>query len=172
MRLHSFLCDHLARWRRSERGATAVEFALVAPLLFFALLSLVEIGMMGMMVSGLDNAVIEVSRKIRTGRDDGPTSASSFEDQVCAAMGGSAAACHQRLTISVQKFTSFANANAVVESQPDDQFDKGGPNDIIVVKANYKWPLMSPFVATAYQRNGPMDVTLTSRMAFKNEPYE
>ena len=75
-------------FRRDERGATAVEFALVAPLLCFMLLSIVEIGMLAMMSSALDNSVIEVARRIRTGRSDGPTSASTFEDQVCTHLGG------------------------------------------------------------------------------------
>ena len=158
-------------FRHDERGATAVEFALVAPLLCFALLSIVEIGMMGMISSGLDNATIEVARRIRTGRSDGPTSASTFEDQVCARLGGDVSACHTRLVISVQKYTKFFDAGGSVTAQPDGSFNKGGAGDIIIVKANYTWPLMSPFVATAFHRNGPMSVTLGSRIAFKNEPF-
>jgi Flp pilus assembly protein TadG len=159
-------------FRKDQSGATAVEFALVAPLLCFALLSLVEIGMMGMMCSGLDNAVVEPARRIRTGRDDAPTSATSFEDQICAHMGGSTAACHTRLTTSVQRFSKFAAAGATVTAPPADQFDKGGPGDIIIVKVDYNWPLMTPFVATAFHRDGPLSVVLSSRVAFKNEPYK
>jgi Flp pilus assembly protein TadG len=167
--------DHVrfrAGFRRDERGATAIEFALVAPLLFFALLSLVEIGMLGMMVTSLDNSVIEVSRRIRTGRDDGPTSMTTFKNQVCANMGGSTSACISRLRISVQKYSTFGNANTAVTAAPNDTFDKGGPDDIVLVKADYTWPLMSPFIATAYQHAGPMSVVLSSRLAFKNEPYQ
>jgi len=158
-------------FRRDEGGATAVEFALVAPLLCFALLSIVEIGMLGMMSSGLDNATIEVARRIRTGRADGPTSMSTFEDQVCDNLGGDVGECHNRLTISVQKYTKFFDAGSAVTAQPDGSFNKGGPGDIIIVKANYTWPLMSPFVATAFHRDGPMSITLGSRIAFKNEPF-
>ena len=73
---------------RDDDGATAIEFAFVAPLLFLTLFSLVEIGMLAMMSSGLDNAVYETARRIRTGRDDGATNASGFEDQICARLGG------------------------------------------------------------------------------------
>ena len=31
---------------------------------------------------------------------------------------------------------------------------------------------MTPFIATAYHRDGPMQVTLGARAAFKNEPFE
>jgi Flp pilus assembly protein TadG len=159
-------------FRKDQGGATAVEFALVAPLLCFALLSLVEVGMMGMMCSGLDNAVIEAARRIRTGRTDGPTSASSFEDQICANMGGSSTACHTRLITSVQKFSQFSTAGATIATDPANEFDKGAAGDIIIVKANYTWPLMTPFLATAFERSGPLSVTLSSRLAFKNEPFK
>jgi Flp pilus assembly protein TadG len=162
----------LARLRRDERGATAIEFAFVAPLLFFALASLVEIGVLGMMAANLDNAVVEAARRLRTGQDAGATSSDTFETQICQQMGGNFAACRDRMTIGVERFSRFADANALVSQQPGGQFDKGAPGDIVVVKVNYRWPLMTPFLATAYGRDGPMSVTLGSRVAFKNEPYQ
>jgi Flp pilus assembly protein TadG len=149
-----------------------VEFALVAPLLCFALLSVFEIGMLGMMSSGLDNAVGEVARKIRTGQATAPTDAASFEDQICANLGGTTSACRTRLVVSVQKYSKFFDAGGGVNAQPDGSFNKGAAGDIVIVKANYNWPLMSPFVATAFHRSEPLTVTLGSRLAFKNEPFE
>jgi Flp pilus assembly protein TadG len=160
------------RFGRDERGATAVEFALVAPLLFFSLLSLVEIGMLGMMSSALDNAVVESARRIRTGRDDGPTSASTFKSQICTNMGGAVNSCMDRLTVSVQKFPKFYDANQVAAAPPAGQFNKGGPGDIVLVKANYRWPLITPFLAVGSTRPDPMHVIIAARTAFKNEPYE
>jgi len=159
-------------FRQDESGSAAIEFAIIAPVLFFALLSLIEIGVLGMLTSGLDNAVIDASRRIRTGRDDAASSASAFEDQVCERLGGAVTSCRDRLVVSVQKFSAFSTAGAAAEAQPEGQFDKGGPSDIILVKANYKWPLITPFLAAAYNRDGPIDVTVTSRVAFKNEPFE
>jgi Flp pilus assembly protein TadG len=157
---------------RDERGATAVEFAFVAPILCFCLLSIFEIGMLGMMSSGLDNATIEVARKIRTGQDTGPISATTFEDQMCQELGGNWSTCHNRLVVSVAKFSKFFDAGATINSPPNNTFNKGGPGDIIIVKVDYNWPLMSPFIATAFHRRKPMTVTLGSRLAFKNEPYK
>ncbi len=161
-----------ADFRRSESGATAVEFAFVAPVLFLALFSIVEVGMLAMMSSGLDNAVSDTARRIKTGRADSAATGPAFEDQICARIGGSIAECRSRLTISVQKFSRFSDANAIVNDQPTGQFNKGSAGDIVIVKANYVWPLMTPFIATAYQRSGPMQVTLGARTAFKNEPFE
>lgn len=166
---------HTARaraFRRNEDGAVAIEFSLIAPILIFALLSLLEIGVLGILTTGLDGAVIEAARRIRTGRADAANSATAFEDQICAHMATVFSSCQDRLVISVQKFSAFANANAAATAQPDGQFDKGAASDIILVKANYTWPLLSPFVATAYGRTGPLEVTITSRVAFKNEPFQ
>lgn len=164
--------SHRRGFRHDDRGATAIEFAFVAPVLFFALLSMIEIGMIVMMSSGLDNAVYEAARRIRTGREDAATSATTFEDQVCANLGGSLNSCRERVVTSVDKFTDFSGANAATNTPPNGSFDKGGAGDIIIVKVDYRWPLMSPFVATGYSRPGPMEVTLGSRAAFKNEPFE
>lgn len=161
----------LAVFRRDARGATAVEFAFVAPVMIFALLSLVEIGVMAMMSSSLDNALVETSRRLRTGRDDAATSAEALEIQICGQMGGDYTDCRNRLTVGVQKFSRFSNANTVAATAPAGEFARGVPGDIVVVKANYRWPLMTPFLAQAHERTGALEVTLGSRVAFKNEPY-
>lgn len=159
------------RFRRDESGATAIEFAFVAPVLFLTLLSLVEMGVLGMTIMNVDAAVLESSRRIRTGRDDAAASAQAFEDQICSNMGGGLATCRERLVISVNRFDKFADANALAAAPPDGTFDKGGAGDIIIVKANYRWPLLTPLLANM-ERGGPTDVIIPARAAFKNEPFE
>ena len=100
-------------FRRDERGSTAVEFAFVAPVLIFALMSLVEIGVLGMMVTSVDAAAGEAARRIRTGRDDAAASAQEFEDQVCAIIGGELSSCRDRTLISVKRYSTFSDANAM-----------------------------------------------------------
>lgn len=160
------------RFARDRRGATALEFALVAPFLFFGMLSLIEIAMLAMMTSGLDNAVLEGARRIRTNRDDVATSAGEFRDQICTQLGGDLNACRSRLTIGVQRFSKFYDASTAAASPPDGTFDKGSAGDIIIVKVNYIWPLMTPFLASAFGQSSPTSITLGSRLAFKNEPYQ
>ena len=158
-------------FRRDEQGATAVEFAFVAPVLFFALLSLVEIGMLGMMMMSVDAAVLDAARRIRTGRDDAASSAQAFEDQICSHIGGGLTTCRNRLIISVKKYAKFSDANAVAAQAPDGTFNTGGAGDIIIVKANYTWPLLTPFLGNL-ERTGPTNVVIPARAAFKNEPFD
>src|SRR5688500_3995883 len=95
---------HSARtraFRRDENGTAAIEFAIIAPVLFFALLSIIEIGVLGMVTSALDHSVVEASRRIRTGSDDAASSASAFEQQICEKMSSVVKGCEDRLTVSV-----------------------------------------------------------------------
>jgi Flp pilus assembly protein TadG len=157
---------------RDRAGGSAIEFALIAPILFFCLLSIFELGIVALVSSGLENAVNNVSRMIRTGRDDAPTSGPTFRDAVCDRMGGNLADCRSRITVSVDRFTRFTDANSFATTPPNGAFDKGGAGDIIVVKANYRWPMISPMLAPGYQSGGPFTVIISSRAAFKNEPFE
>ena len=52
----------LRRLRGDRRGATAVEFALICPVLFAALLGLIEVGRLGWTQSSLQFAVEEAAR--------------------------------------------------------------------------------------------------------------
>lgn len=162
---------HADAFRRDEQGSTAMEFAFVAPVLIFALLSLVEIGVLGMMVTSVDAAVVDAARKIRTGSDEAAENAQAFEDQVCARIGGDLSSCRDRTITSVKRYTRFADANAVAAAAPDGAFDKGGPGDIVIVKVNYRWPLLTPLPGDGVQHAGPTEVIIPSRAAFKNEPY-
>lgn len=159
-------------FRRDASGSAAVEFALIAPILFFALLSLVEVGVLCMMSNGLDNAVSATARSIRTGRADAPATASAFEDMVCARMHADLADCRERLTVSVRIFDSFAAAAATTAAPPAGEYNRGAASDIILVKANYEWPLITPFLSQGYEHTGPYQVTMASRVAFRNEPFQ
>lgn len=159
------------QFRRDERGATAIEFAFIAPLLIVLLIATVEVGLMELMSSNLDAAVIVATRKIRTGATDRPTSSAAFADQVCATMIDSLATCRSRLAASVQKATDFTSAQTAAEAKPAGQFDAGGPGDVIVVNVTYTWPLILPMYAGNFRLSGPSQAVLDTRAAFRNEPF-
>jgi Flp pilus assembly protein TadG len=162
----------LRRLRKDEGAATAVEFALIAPVLILVLFSILEVGILGFVSNNLDDAVNAAARTIRTGEADGPADASAFEDLICTRMVDPAADCRDKLTVSVATYASFAAMAAAADTPPDGAFDKGGAGDIVLVKANYRWPLVTPFVGQVFHHTGPTEVALDARSAFKNEPYE
>lgn len=161
----------LKRLKRDEGAATAIEFALVLPVLVLVLLSIIEVGVLGFVSNNLDDAVGSAARAIRTGQSDGPSSAAEFKSLVCTRMADPAAACADKLTISVEKYADFTTMAAAADAPPNGSFDKGQAGDIILVKANYRWPLLTPFVGQVFHHTGPTEVQLDGRAAFKNEPY-
>jgi Flp pilus assembly protein TadG len=158
-------------FQRDEQGATAVEFAFVAPILAFAVISLIQLGVLGMMITNVDAAVGEASRMIRTGQDGAATTAQQFEDQICAKIGGDIGDCRARTEIGVRTYPSFAAANAQANAAPDGSYTKGGPGDIVVVKVSYRWPAIMPYPGEGVGHDGPTELIIPARAAFKNEPY-
>jgi len=158
-------------FRKDDRGVTAMEFAFIAPMFIAILIATIEIGLLEVMASNLDAAVMTAARKIRTGAADKPTSATEFADLICASMVDDPTDCRSRLAISVQKMTDFASAQSAADATPAGQFDAGGAGDIILVHATYRWPLILPMYSGNFQLAGPTEALLDARAAFRNEPY-
>lgn len=158
-------------FRENDQGATAIEFAFVAPMVIALLIATVEIGVLEVMSTNLDSAVMSTARKIRTGATDRPTSSSEFTDQVCAQMIDDRDACRSRLAVSVQTVATFAGAQSAADAAPAGQFDAGDPGEIVLVRATYRWPLMLPMYAGNFQMAGPDHALLDARATFRNEPY-
>lgn len=160
------------------RGATLVEFALVAPIFLMLLIGGLEVGVLGMISANFDGAVQAAARQIRTGQDDGPRDTAAFRKLICTRMMDGEAKCAQRLKVSVIARDRFAQAAPQLRAAFDDRltagepFDAGGPEQVVLVTATYDWPVILPFVdAGAYERVDGTHVRLVSRFAFRNEPY-
>jgi Flp pilus assembly protein TadG len=164
---------------RSERGAAAVEMALVATPFFMLLFGIIEVGMVFLISASLENGMDIAARTIRTGQfQTGATpTAAAFKTTICNTFGWFQADCTANLYVDVRTFSTFSSITA---PQPVSNgsfntsaltFSPGGPNDIVVVRAYYQWPLIAPFFDAAMQQlNGGVAV-LTSTFAFRNEPY-
>jgi Flp pilus assembly protein TadG len=159
-------------FRRDDCGAAAIEFAFVAPMVIVLVIATIEVGIMEIMSSNLDAAVMVAARKIRTGAADRPTTSAAFADMICANMVDSSANCHSRLATSVQKTTDFATATTLAAVKPSGQYDAGGPGDVILIEATYSWPLILPMYAGNFQLAGPSQALVDARATFRNEPYQ
>jgi Flp pilus assembly protein TadG len=158
-------------FKRNDRGASAVEFAFVAPMVIVLIIATIEVGVLEVMSSNLDAAVMSTARKIRTGASDKPTSSAEFRDQVCGGMIDNPADCRSRLAVSVQTVSNFAGAQSTADANPTGQFDAGLPGEIVLIRATYRWPLILPMYAGNFRLSGPSEALLDTRAAFRNEPY-
>ena len=164
----------MGRFARARDGATAVEFALIA-LPFFALLfGILELGLLFVLSTSLDNATNKVSRTIRTGSP--PASAAAFKQAVCNELGWLATDCTNNLFVDVDAFATFdqivtprpIDVNGVVR---DGDYTTGQPEQIILVRVYYQWKLIAPLITKAVENVAGGKTLVTSTMTFKTEPY-
>jgi len=118
--------------RRGQRGAAAVEFALVAPVFLIMMFSLFEIGWFFFSTSVVDASASTAARLVRTGQvqrwtvnpynNNSPITseadrAKALFDSVCRAL-GPLGDCDERMTVEVESFDTFTELNAATISNP------------------------------------------------------
>jgi Flp pilus assembly protein TadG len=170
--------------RSAQQGATAVEFAMVAGPLFLIIMATLELAMVFVVSTMLESALSRAAREIRTGQQQnaaaGQTadvSEAAFVARVCSQMVFLSANCADSLTVDVRSTAGFSDAGAPepvtdgVFSDSNLTFAPGGPSQIVLVRAFYKWPLFTPFLSQALSKLGDNTALITSADTFRNEPY-
>ncbi|ADG11879.1 pilus assembly protein [Caulobacter segnis] len=180
---HRFILDRArlrlaraaARFARAERGATAVEFALVSIPFLLLVMAMIELGLVFLVSLSLENAIIDAGRTIRTGEAQGAkVTATAFKTSVCNRMSWLGDRCADALSLDVRTFTDFAgvSASAANATAPNPTaWDPGQPGSIVLVRGYYTWPLVTPLMNTGLQ-SADGKRTIYAATAFMNEPYE
>ena len=163
----------LARFARARRGAVTVEFAFVSIPFLLLVFAIIELGLVFLVSMTLENAVIDVGRTIRTGEvQSAGGTAASFKTAVCTEMSWLGSACDAALSLDVRTFSGFsASGSALNATKPNTPcWDPGGPGSIVMIRAYYNWPLVTPLLQTGLQTSNGKRM-LTAATAFSNEPY-
>ena len=166
------------RIRRDERGAAAVEFAIIAPFFFFLMFVITETAVIFIAEQVMDNAVFETARLIRTGQvQQAGMSAGDFREQVCGRM-AVFVSCDSNFFLDVRSFDSFADVEA---GRPIDEeekftsagaFDFGESGDIVMVRAYYQWPTNKMLGGLSLQNLNNGNRLIGSFATFRNEPFQ
>lgn len=175
------LTDRLRRFARAQRGATAIEFAIIATPFLMLMFGIIELGLVFMVSITLQNATDAAARKIRTGefQSSGANTKSDFKSLVCADMSWLSGACASALTVDVQTLSSFTTLSTTGQADPT-AFDanntcwsSGQPGDIVLVRTYYQWTIFTPLLSAALVNMGSgSDKRLISAAAsFRNEPW-
>lgn len=170
------------RFKRAKRGSAAVEFALVLMPFFLLTFGLAEVAMLGFAQTSLDFAVSEVAREIRTGQAQmsGRTQG-QIQTELCDELNNFLImGCDGNLYLDVDRFDSFVAANnGANDPIQNNQFNAGGmgytpgaPSDIVVVRAYYRWKIMTPLFEPVFQNISGGERIIVSTMMFRNEPYQ
>ncbi len=167
----------LARFRRNDDGATAVEFGLVVVPFTALLFAIIETATVFFSGQVLETAVGDASRLLLTGQAQAQGfSQQQFKDAVCSKV-PSLFDCGSMVKIDVRTFPSFANASVpspIVNGALDANgfgYQPGGPGQIVVVRAAMEYPvyvtLLNPQLANL--TNGSRLIMAST--TFRNEPF-
>ena len=161
---------------RADDGATAVEFGMVAFPFFFMMFAILELALVFVLDSVLENAAIETGRLIRTGQASAQNmTAEQFKTSLCSRMSIFSGDCEDRADVDVRVIPQFDIDPP--DPMADGTFDEssltyanGAPGDLILVRVWYRHPLVTPFLAQGLSRLGDGTARLTATTAFRNEP--
>lgn len=170
-----------ARWKRfaeDRRGATAVEFSLIAAPFFFLIFGLLEVCMIFIMSTVMEHAVSEASRPLRTGEaQEAGMNQAQFRQAVCNEL-FDMLDCDSHLYIDVRTVSNFGSSptgSALgADGEVDDTdfiFEPGGPNDIVAVRVFYEWDLITPFISQPLRNMAGNKTLLQANAVFRNEPF-
>ncbi|MFI4974388.1 MAG: TadE/TadG family type IV pilus assembly protein [Caulobacterales bacterium] len=171
----------VAAFAGSRRGATAVEFAIVAAPFFLLMFGVMELSLMFMASTTIEAATITAARQIRTGQlqTAGTNTAAGFKTLVCNGMSWiSASDCTANLQVDVRTFntfTSISTPSPITNNAIDPtklSFDSGGSCSIVLVRVFYPWTLLTPTFDPGLPSLGPTQRLLTQSVAFRNEDWD
>lgn len=170
------------RMIRSEDGATAVEFSLVAFPFFMVMGCICETGIMLFTEYAIQSGVQEAARQIRTGQaQNASMSAADFKSKICE-ITGIVISCESDLTVYVRPANTFQSLETVmpnylsVGAKPDGtpnptSYDCGGPEQAAGVIATYDWKFSMPFMSFLGNFDDGRKRRLYGLAIFQNEPF-
>lgn len=184
----------LRRFWRANEGVSAIEFAIVVPVLLLLIFGIVEFATIMLVANIMENATSISSRLGKTGYTaSGQSRSDTIRASVIARAGGLVDS--NKLTITSKFYKQFdqinnaepwndANGNGLAEVgeytdiNGNGQYDSdmglagfGNAEDIVVYTVNYPWSIMTPIMREIIG-NGNGEFPITARAVVKNEPYD
>lgn len=169
-----------AKRMRARRisGSAALEFAMIAPVLFLFIFGTIETGVIFFAQTMLQNATADTARQIRTGQLSGTLTASQITTNVCSEVDGLITDCLTGLQVDLRAFTSFTGASYPSVSNADGSVNTSAltvqtTSDcaIVLLRTFYAWKIMTPLMKPFLQTGSTGTSVLTSSAAFRTEPY-
>jgi Flp pilus assembly protein TadG len=178
-----------SRFRRSQSGATAVEFGFVAMPFLMLLAAIVETALMLWTSQVLEEAVSETSRSLLTGESrniytgtgsgGAAANTAAFKTNLC--KNAPALVDCDKLTIDVRTYTSFNNAKSGTDSASPISsgalntkgfgYNQPGAEQIVVVRAILEYPLFFTQWSSALTNIGAGKRAIVASTTFRAEPF-
>lgn len=176
-------------YAKDIRGATAIEFAMVSPLLILTILFVMYVGMIEYLNQALDNATMRAARQIMTGYvQKNSVSQTNFRTQVLCPYLPKALSCNN-VIIRIQTvsqgskpngYYNFVNSDATALNMPvlnvdSNPYSPGVQQAYVYMQVVYPLTSIPSFLTSLLGQNtnynGKQSYLLESTAVFKNEQY-
>jgi Flp pilus assembly protein TadG len=169
----------LARFRAAQNGATAVEFALIAPAFFATLIAVIETTLFLFAQQNLQTAAVQAGRLFMTGNaQNSGTTQAQFQAAICPSL--QALFNCNNVMVNVQAYSSFSDATTAAPTLTYNSngtvsntwsYTAGTPGQVMVVQLIYQWPVIGGPLGFTLSNlaNGTAEIMGVS--AFRVEPY-
>lgn len=166
------------RFSRHQKGAAAVEFALVAAPFLALTFAILETALVFFAGQTLESAATEAGRLIMTGQaQNGGFSQAAFKTAVCNALAGGLFDCANGVYVNVTTYSSFSAVNTTppvsngVLNTTNLGYSPGGPGCIVAVQLFYQWPIYVSLLGDNLANLNGGYRLLVATSVFRNEPY-
>lgn len=183
-------------WRRltkSEEGASAMEFAFAAPIVFLGIAGIIDLMMVLLVTSLMEGGLQSASRVGRTGfQPAGVTREDAVRQAVADATIGLVDMDQITINTSVYPcFDSIGQPEPFVDDNDNDTFDAGeqytdvngngewdsdmaaaglgGPGSVVLYEVSYNWAALTPLVGRIFGPDGTIPLSVS--VAVRNEPF-
>jgi Flp pilus assembly protein TadG len=176
----------VVRFARERSAVSAIEFAMIAPVLILLVIETLQIGFYFYTSASLNYVTRSAGRQIQVGSvAQQNLTAAQFQNNLCGLLPGTMS-CANVITnvfgvpeaLSPNGFYAFLNASQTGLAPPltnnaNASFCPGSPGAVVYVQVYYGMPVFSPiWLAIASQSwNGATVHFVLATTAFKNEPY-
>jgi Flp pilus assembly protein TadG len=169
----------IARFRAAQHGATAVEFAIIAPPFLATLIAIFEVILYLFAQQTLQSAAVEAGRYFMTGQGQNSSmSQTTLINDICPLI--QAVLDCNKIMVDMQVYSSFSGATTSAPTLTYDasgnvtnawQFNPGSQGQVMVVRLIYQWPIVSAPLGFMLPNNGNGTTEIMGVSAFRVEPY-
>ncbi len=163
----------------NDRGAAAVEFALVAMPLITLIFASLQIAALYFFDQALQTGVQKAARQLMTGAaQTSSTTQSQFKTTVCNNL-PSVFTCGNVMvdvesgsnfsSISTTPLTPTYSGSTVTNNW---SYSPGNPGDIVIVRVMYDWPVLGGPLGLGLANQPNSTHLMVATTVFKNEPYQ
>lgn len=158
----------LRKLRNNEKGATAIEFAMVAPVLIWLIFGVIEFGILMATQSALEGGASKAARvyKAQARSNNNGANANAIRSRIARYTQGLVAPGRLRVTANVVTWGSASGLGATPGSSSG---RSGGTGDVVQYRVYYNYRVHTPFLSRLIGGNNGV-MRLVASSIVQNEP--